>query len=66
MLPTLPKYEPRPVSLTVRLSERSIKQLKDLAANHNMSQADVLEILLQEAVEKNAPDNRKKRTRAST
>lgn len=61
MLPTLPKYEPRPVSLTVRLSERALKQLKALAANHNMSQADVLEILLQQAIERETSDGKKKK-----
>jgi hypothetical protein len=46
-LPSLPKKEPRPVPVTVRLSKRAADQLKTLAKEHNMSQADVMEHLLQ-------------------
>lgn len=53
------------MSLTVRLSERAVKQLKDLASKHNMSQADVLESLLQEAASREVPENRKKKAGSS-
>jgi hypothetical protein len=46
-LPSLPKKEPRPVPVTVRLSKRASEQLRTLAKEHNMSQADVIEYLLQ-------------------
>lgn len=46
-LPSLPKKEPRPVAVTVRLSKKAAEQLKTLAREHNMSQADVIEHLLQ-------------------
>lgn len=45
-LPSLPKKEPRTTSLTVRLSKKASEQLKTLAKEHNMSQADVIEHLL--------------------
>lgn len=48
-LPKLPKKEPRPIAVTVRLSKGAAKKLKDLAASHNMSQADVIEYLVTEA-----------------
>jgi predicted DNA-binding protein len=46
-LPTHPKKAPRTVSVTVRLSKRSSEQLKTLAKEHNLSQADVVEHLLE-------------------
>jgi hypothetical protein len=46
-LPSLPKKEPRPIPVTIRLSKRAADQLKTLAKEHNMSQADVMEHLLQ-------------------
>jgi len=45
-LPFLPKKEPRTTSLTVRLSKKASDQLRILAKEHNMSQADVIEYLL--------------------
>jgi hypothetical protein len=45
-LPSMPKREPRQVSVTIRLSKRSADQLKMLAKEHNLSQADVVEYLL--------------------
>jgi hypothetical protein len=47
-LPRLPKKDPRPVAVTVRLSKRSSEQLRSLAKDHNMSQADVIEHLLKQ------------------
>lgn len=46
-LPSLPKKEPRSVPVTVRLSKKASDQLKTLAKEHNLSQADVIEHLLQ-------------------
>lgn len=51
MLPKLPKKEPRPISISVRLSKKAIDALKNLAKEHNMSQADVIEYLLMQANE---------------
>lgn len=48
MLPYLPKKEPRPIPLTVRISRKSSEQLKALAREHNLSQADVIEHLIQQ------------------
>lgn len=47
-LPSLPKKEPRPVPITIRLSKRAAEQLRTLARAHNMSQADVIEHMLGE------------------
>lgn len=49
MLPKMPKKDPRPVPITVRLSKKSADALKLLSKEHNMSQADVIEHLLMEA-----------------
>lgn len=49
MLPTLPKKEPRPIAVTVRLSKTAVDSLKALADTHNMSQADVIEYLIAQA-----------------
>lgn len=46
-LPSLPRKEKRPIPITVRLSYRSATYLKELAKAHNMSQADVIEHLLE-------------------
>lgn len=45
-LPSLPKKEPRPVPVTVRLSKTAAERLKELARSHNLSQADVIEYLI--------------------
>jgi len=47
-LPRRPKREPRSEAVTVRLSKRSADQLRSLAKSHNISQADVVEHLLQQ------------------
>lgn len=50
-LPKLPKKEPRPVAVTLRLSKKVADGLKTLARDHNMSQADVVEYLIRQEVE---------------
>jgi hypothetical protein len=47
-LPTKPVKEPRPIAVTVRLSIVAVEQLKVLAKDHNLSQADVIEHLIHE------------------
>lgn len=47
-LPTLPKKDPRTVSMSFRVSKRTAEQLKSLAKDHNMSQADVIDFLIQQ------------------
>lgn len=49
MLPKLPKKEPRPTAVTIRLSKQAVANLKMLADEHNLSQADVIEYLIQQA-----------------
>lgn len=46
-LPKLPPKRPRTSALSVRLCEQSLLQLKSLAISHNLSQADVIECLLE-------------------
>lgn len=57
-MPTFPKWlwsERRPVSLTVRLSEIAVKQLRALKDKTSCrSQADVLEYLLNQECERHA------------
>jgi len=57
-LPKLPKKEPRVVPVSVRLSKNTAEQLKTLAKEHNLSQADVLEYLVQNEF-KNFENNKK-------
>lgn len=45
-LPMLPKKEPRPTAVTVRLSKGCVANLKMLADAHNLSQADIIEHLI--------------------
>lgn len=47
-LKVLPKKQPRPVAVSIRLSKTTVEYLKQLAQAHNMSQADVIEHLLHE------------------
>lgn len=47
-LQVIPKKEPRPIAVSVRLSKTAAEYLKKLAQAHNMSQADVIEHLLRE------------------
>lgn len=47
-LPTKQKRDPRPIAVTVRLSETTAHRLKALAEEHNLSQADVVEHLVNE------------------
>jgi len=47
VLPSRPKKEPRTEPVTVRLSKQSADQLRTLAREHNISQADVIEHLLE-------------------
>lgn len=47
-LKVLPKKEPRPVAVSLRLSKTATDYLKKLAEAHNMSQADVIENLVKE------------------
>ncbi len=49
-LPKIPKKDPRTKSVTVRLSENTAKNLRVLAEEHNMSQADVIEHLVENAM----------------
>lgn len=44
----MPKKEPRPSAVTVRLSKKAVEHLKTLAKEHNRSQADVVEFLIQQ------------------
>lgn len=46
MLPDFPRRAARDVSLSVRLSNETVNQLKTLASRHNLSQADIIECLL--------------------
>lgn len=46
-LPMLPKKAPRTKPLSVRLSTTTVSQLKSLAFEHGLSQADVIECLLE-------------------
>lgn len=55
-LPVKPQKEPRPVAVTVRLSEKTAKRLKKLAKDHNLSQADVIEYLVNQEFSENAKD----------
>lgn len=43
-----PKKDPRPKALTIRVSEKTFRQLSELADYNNMSQADVVEQLLED------------------
>lgn len=61
MLPKLPKKDPRPIALTVRLSKQAVASLKMLADEHNMSQADVIEHLIKNAVSDFNKDKKGKR-----
>ena len=49
-LPMKPKKEPRPIPVTVRLSKRAVDSLKELANKNNLSQADVIEYLIQQEI----------------
>lgn len=51
-LPTMPRKPPRPIAVTVRLSEATVEMLKGLAKAHNLSQADVVEHLVKEEYQK--------------
>lgn len=50
-LPKKPKQEPRPTAVTVRLSKRAVENLKALAKDNNLSQADVIEYLINQESE---------------
>lgn len=56
-LPKLPRKDPRPVQVGVRLSEKAADQLKKLADTHNMSQADVIEYLILQEYENTNEEN---------
>lgn len=58
-LPNMPKKDPRPIAVTVRLSEVAVEWLKALAKDHNLSQADVIEFLIKQEYEQHK--ERKKR-----
>lgn len=45
-LPVKAKKETRPVSISFRVSARAASNLKTLAKEHNLSQADVIEHLI--------------------
>lgn len=45
----VPKKEPKPVVVSVRLSKTAVESLKKLAEAHNMSQANVIETLIRDA-----------------
>jgi hypothetical protein len=47
-LPTYPKWDRRPKSVTLRLSDRGKDLFKKFAENHNSRQADVIEWLIKE------------------
>lgn len=57
----MPKKDPRPIALTVRLSKQAIASLKMLADEHNMSQADVIEHLIKSAVVEYGKEKKGKR-----
>lgn len=46
-LPVIPTKAPRPVAVSMRLSKTVAEYLKELAKAHNMSQADVIEHLIE-------------------
>jgi len=50
-LSIIPKKEPKPVAVSMRLSKTAAEYLKKLAEAHNMSQADVIETLLKQEFE---------------
>ena len=45
-LPKKPTREPRPVAVTVKLTEQASKRLKALARENNLSQGEVVEYLV--------------------
>jgi hypothetical protein len=45
-LPTLPKRDKRTETITVRITKDALKQLNALKERHNLSQADVIELLV--------------------
>lgn len=47
-LPVKPKKEPRPVPISFRLSKKAVDSLRAMAKSNNLSQADVLEHLIQQ------------------
>jgi len=49
-LPKLPKKKPRPKAITVRVSKKTAEDLRKLAKKNNLSQADVIEYLIQAEV----------------
>lgn len=51
-LPTRPKRLPRDRTLSIRMSSQCIDNLKMLASLHNLTQADVVEILVNEEMVK--------------
>ena len=53
-LPTLKKFEKRPKGISLRLSEQTVKQLKKLAHEHNLSQADVITLLVEQEFQKSS------------
>ena len=51
-LPTLGKSGKRSKAIALRLTEETANQIKKLAKDHNLSQADVVTLLVQEEFEK--------------
>jgi len=65
VLTKMPKKDPRPVAVTVRLSKTAVDQLKVLAKEHNQSQADVMEHLIRQeykVFETGKPNTNKSKT----
>lgn len=50
---TLPTKLPRNKALTVRISQRTYDQLEELAEHHGLSQADVIEALIEQESREN-------------
>lgn len=53
-LPKMPQKQTRDKALTVRLSAKTVERLKRMALNHNMSQADIIELLIENAFKANS------------
>jgi hypothetical protein len=51
-LPTLGKAGKRTKAIALRLTEETVKQIKALAKDHNLSQADVVTLLIEREFKK--------------
>lgn len=62
-LPKAIKTAPRSVAITVRLSEKTVSNLKALAKANGLSQADVIEFLIQHEFNESKEVKKSKTTR---